>query len=155
MLFAWANEAVSGLPAYTTPACPLALNGEPAAVAEEPGVAGFAGPHVFAGAPGWPVAGLTVAHAEAGAATRKPAEHASTRRYFRICFLLGVYGQVNPFAAGGMRRDTAAILYPQDRPVHARPHAAGSRKSATRASRAAVPGDSPANPGELGCPAPW
>jgi hypothetical protein len=103
VLFALANEAVPGLPAYTTPACPLPLNGEPGAAADEPGVTGLAGPHVFAGAPGWPVVGLTVAHAEAGAAASKPAEQASTRTYFRICSSWVVRAGC-PFAAGCMRR---------------------------------------------------
>jgi hypothetical protein len=88
VLFAWANDAVSGLPAYTAPAWPLALNGEPGAAAEAPGVAGLSGPQVFVGAPGWPVVGLTVAHADAGAATSRPMEHAAASRYFRIIFLL-------------------------------------------------------------------
>jgi hypothetical protein len=58
VLFEWAREAVSGLPAYTTPAWPAALNGEPGEVAELPGVTGFASPHVLVGAPGWPVVGV-------------------------------------------------------------------------------------------------
>jgi hypothetical protein len=55
VLFAFAAEAVPGLPAYTVPAVPVALNGEPAAVAAPPGVefAFPAGPpQVVFGAPG-------------------------------------------------------------------------------------------------------
>jgi hypothetical protein len=52
-LFAFANDAVAGFPAYTFPAVPLELNGEPCADAEPPGVNdAFAFPHVVAGAPG-------------------------------------------------------------------------------------------------------
>jgi hypothetical protein len=43
VLFALANDAVPGLPAYTTPAWPLGLNGEPGAVTEDPSVTGFGG----------------------------------------------------------------------------------------------------------------
>src|SRR5262249_58588809 len=96
------------------PACPLPLNGEPLAVADEPGVTGLSGPHVLVGAPGWPVAGLTVAHADAGAATSKPAEHASTRTYFRICSsragLSGLF-----FAAGGGGRRPPPLPQPSAR----------------------------------------
>src|SRR5260370_1374087 len=66
VLFAWVRDAVPGLPAYTNPAWPLALNGEPGALAEEPGVTGLDGPHVLVGAPRWPVVGVWMAHAEAG-----------------------------------------------------------------------------------------
>src|SRR5665811_361924 len=38
LLPACSNDAVSGLPAYTVPACPLGLNGEPAAEMDLPGV---------------------------------------------------------------------------------------------------------------------
>src|SRR5712692_5784500 len=51
-----ASDAVPGLPAYTLPACPARLNGEPVAEAAAPGVTLLLGPHVFVGAPGWPVA---------------------------------------------------------------------------------------------------
>src|SRR5215467_267970 len=92
VLFAWAKDAVPGLPAYTNPAWPLGLNGEPGALAEEPGVTGLAGPHVLAGAPRWPVAGFWMAHAEAGAAISKPTAHAAASTYFRISFPPGSAG---------------------------------------------------------------
>jgi hypothetical protein len=57
VLFECAREAVDGLPAYTRPAWPAVLNGEPGEVADAPGVIGFAEPHVLVGAPGWPVVG--------------------------------------------------------------------------------------------------
>ena len=119
VLFALANEAVPGLPAYTAPACPLPLNGEPGAVAEEPGVAGLSGPHVLVGAPGWPVVGLTVAHADAGAATSKPAEQASTRTYFRICSSRAGLSGLS-LAAGGIHRSHYRLLVHVIRlpPVH-------------------------------------
>src|SRR5258707_9359065 len=84
VLFALASDAVPGLPAYTTPAWPLGLNGEPGAATEDPGVTGFAGPHVLVGAPGWPVVGLTTANADSGAATSRPAAHARTSTNLRI-----------------------------------------------------------------------
>ena len=77
MLFALAKDAVPGLPAYTAPAWPLALNGEPGAFAEAPGVTELSGPHVLAGAPGWPVVGFWIAHAETGVAITKPTAHAA------------------------------------------------------------------------------
>jgi hypothetical protein len=83
VLFELASDAVLGFPAYTTPAWPLGLNGEPGAAAELPGITGLAGPHVFVGAPGWPVVGVTRASAEAGAAIARPTEATSTSRYFR------------------------------------------------------------------------
>jgi len=64
VLFALANDAVPGLPAHTTPAWPLGLNGEPGAATEDPGVTGFAGPQVLVGAPGWRVVGFSTAHAD-------------------------------------------------------------------------------------------
>jgi hypothetical protein len=51
------------LPAYTFPAWPVGLNGEPGALAAPPGVTGFAKLHVFAGAPGLPVVGVSKAAA--------------------------------------------------------------------------------------------
>jgi len=69
VLFEWLSEAVLGLPAYTTPAWPFGLNGDPEAVAEAPGVTGLDGPQVLVGAPGWPVVGLTVAAAVVAVAT--------------------------------------------------------------------------------------
>src|SRR5258708_25566183 len=107
VLFALASDAVPGLPAYTTPACPLALNGEPGAAAAAPGVTGLAGPHVFAGAPGWPVTGLTVAHAEAGAAAMKPIEQAMTRMCLRMLRLLGLDPLPGVPLAGSLRKGTA------------------------------------------------
>src|SRR5260370_17692436 len=71
VLFALANDAVPGLPAYTTPAWPLGLNGEPGAVTEDPGVTGFAGPHVLVGAPAWPVVGASTAPEASGVAVGK------------------------------------------------------------------------------------
>ena len=54
-LFACCAEAVPGLPAYTVPACPFGLNGEPLALAELPGVdVASELPQVVPGAPGWP-----------------------------------------------------------------------------------------------------
>jgi hypothetical protein len=51
-LLAFADEAVPGLPAYTVPAVPFGLNGEPLAVAELPGVdVASALPQVVPGAP--------------------------------------------------------------------------------------------------------
>jgi hypothetical protein len=68
-LAACAAEAVPGLPAYTVPAVPFALNGEPDAEAAAPGVefAFPAGPpQVVFGAPGCPGPfGLGVAEATA------------------------------------------------------------------------------------------
>jgi hypothetical protein len=84
VLFEWARDAVPGLPAYTSPAWPLALNGEPGALADEPGVTGFDGPQVLAGAPRWPVDGFCVAKAATGVAMIRPAEHAAASTYFRI-----------------------------------------------------------------------
>ena len=74
-LFACSAEAVPGLPAYTVPACPLGLNGEPLALAELPGVTVALGlPQVVPGAPGWPGPfGLVSANAADGIATMKPA----------------------------------------------------------------------------------
>lgn len=72
------------MPAYTFPAWPVALNGEPGALPDAPGVTGFASPHVLVGAPGWPVVGLTVAHAATGVAVIKPTEHTAASRYLRI-----------------------------------------------------------------------
>ena len=46
------------MPAYTLPAWPLVLNGEPGELADAPGVIGFAKLHVLVGAPGWPVVGV-------------------------------------------------------------------------------------------------
>jgi len=69
VLFEWLSEAVLGLPAYTTPAWPFGLNGDPEAVAELPGITGLDGPQVLVGAPGWPVVGLTVAAAVVAVAT--------------------------------------------------------------------------------------
>src|SRR5216684_3226354 len=90
VLFAWVRDAVPGLPAYTNPAWPLALTGEPGALAEEPGVPGLDGPHVLVGAPRWPVVGFWMAHAEAGVAISKPTEHAAASTYFRIFFPPGI-----------------------------------------------------------------
>jgi hypothetical protein len=84
VLFELASDAVSGLPAYTTPAWPPGLKGEPLADAALPGITGLAGPHVLAGAPGWLVVGLTTASAEAGAAIARPTEHTTTSKYFRM-----------------------------------------------------------------------
>jgi hypothetical protein len=78
VLFAFANDAVPGLPAYTFPAWPVGLNGEPGAVAEDPGVTGFEGPHVLAGAPGWPVVGVSSAHEASGVPINKLAAHVRT-----------------------------------------------------------------------------
>src|SRR5260370_36017070 len=54
---------------------------------EAPGVIGFAGPHVLVGAPGWPVVGLTVAHAETGVAIIKPTGHAAANLVGTFAFL--------------------------------------------------------------------
>ena len=52
-LFECANDAVPGFPAYTPPAVPFALNGEPCADAEPPGVNdALSFPQVVVGAPG-------------------------------------------------------------------------------------------------------
>ena len=70
----------------------LGLNGEPVLLVFPalPGAPAVPG-HVFAGAPGWPVVGLTVgvfgvwlAHAAAGTPIAKPTEQASASRYLRI-----------------------------------------------------------------------
>jgi len=68
-------EAVPGLPAYTVPAWPLGLNGEPPALTELPGVEVAPGlPQVVPGAPGCPgPLGLGSANAVAGIATAMPA----------------------------------------------------------------------------------
>jgi hypothetical protein len=51
----WAEDAVPGFPAYTVPAVPAELNGEPEAEFEPPGVEVAPWlPHVVPGAPGWP-----------------------------------------------------------------------------------------------------
>src|SRR6516164_4220254 len=68
-------EAVPGLPAYTVPAWPLGLNGEPFAFTALPGVEVAPGlPQVVPGAPGCPGPfGLGSANAVAGIATAMPA----------------------------------------------------------------------------------
>jgi hypothetical protein len=48
-------DAVPGLPAYTVPACPFGLNGDPLALTAFPGVEpALELPQVVPGAPGWP-----------------------------------------------------------------------------------------------------
>jgi hypothetical protein len=55
VLPACSDEAVPGLPAYTWPACPFGLNGEPFASAALPGLEpAFELPQVVPGAPGCP-----------------------------------------------------------------------------------------------------
>lgn len=62
MLLACSVDAVPGLPAYTVPACPFGLNGEPFALAALPGVFGACGvPQLFPALdPCCPVVGFTV-----------------------------------------------------------------------------------------------
>src|SRR5207302_11044271 len=88
VLLEFANDAVSGLPAYTFPAWPAALNGEPVAVAELPGVTGLSGPQVFAGAPGWPVVGLTCAATGRAVATLAKPTKIAIAMGFRMAVLL-------------------------------------------------------------------
>jgi hypothetical protein len=91
VLFEWASEAVPGLPAYTTPACPAGLNGDPGAVAELPGITGLDGPQVLVGAPGWPVVGLTVAAAVVAVATISPSRQKTMITSFPIVNSINQY----------------------------------------------------------------
>ena len=55
----FATDAVPLFPAYTLPACPVLLNGDPPALTALPGVEVPGEPQVFVGAPLWPVVGFT------------------------------------------------------------------------------------------------
>jgi hypothetical protein len=88
VLLEWASDAVSGLPAYTTPAWPAELKGEPAAVADAPGVTGLLSPHVLAGAPGWPVVGLSMASADVAPTSMNAAKQAVPTMSSRTNFVI-------------------------------------------------------------------
>lgn len=86
----FASDAVPGFPAYTVPACPLGLNGDPDAATALPGVCVPGAPHVFVGAPRCPVVGFWVGFCKLLAANADPpvTSKVPIARYAsKLCFI--------------------------------------------------------------------